>query len=100
VDADDYDYDGRFQVLLSSHAERQLADLGEDAVEALAELGQLRRDDLVWVAESLPPQQGREVWMYWAGGVRVLFDTEDDDLTVQGFGLSPGRRRAGGRRRH
>ena len=90
--------DDLFHVLLSSHAERQLVDLGEAAADALAEVEELRRDDLPWVAESLPPQQGREVWMLWAGGVRVLFDTEDYDLTIQGFGLRPppGRRRRRG----
>ncbi len=80
-------------MLLSSHAERQLEVLGEDAAEALTELAMMAPDDLPWVAEALPPQAGRSVWMYWSGGVRVLFDTEDTDLTVQGFGLRPGRRR-------
>ena len=90
-----------FNVLLSSHAERQMGVLGPAAEEALAELERLAPDDLPWVAESLPSQGGRSVWMYWAGGVRVLFDTEEEDLTVQGFGLRPGRRRrpTGGRRR-
>jgi hypothetical protein len=82
-----------FNVLVSSHAERQLQVLGRPAEEALAELERLAPDDLPWVAESLPAQAGRDVWMYWAGGVRVLFDTEEGDLTVQGFGLRPGRRR-------
>jgi hypothetical protein len=90
-----------FNVLLSSHAERQLQVLGPAAEQALAELERLDPDELPWVAESLPAQGGRAVWMYWAGSVRVLFDTEEDDLTIQGFGLRPGRRRnaPGGRRR-
>jgi hypothetical protein len=83
--------EGTFNVLLSSHAERQLEELGWPAEEALAELRRVTEDDLPWMAEELPPQGGRQVWMLWAGQVRILFDTEDGDLTVQGFGLRPGR---------
>ncbi|HLN16400.1 MAG TPA: hypothetical protein VK277_06540 [Acidimicrobiales bacterium] len=77
-------------VIVSAHAERQLDELGRPAEEALAELRSLSRDDIFWAAEALPPQGGREVWMLWCRRVRVLFDTEDDDLTVQGFGRRPG----------
>jgi hypothetical protein len=76
-------------VLLSSHAARQITELGRPAEQALAYLGEMTLDDIMWSAQALPPQQGREVWLLWAGSVRVLFDVEDGDLTVQGFGLRP-----------
>jgi len=81
---------GGVNVIVSAHAERQLEVLGAPAAEALDELRSLSRDDIAWMAERLVPQGGREVWMLWARRVRVLFDLEDDDLTVQGFGRRPG----------
>lgn len=84
-------------VILSAHARRQLADLGWAAEQALEELESLDKDELGWVAEPLPPQGGRDVWMLWCASVRVLFDVEDDDLTVHGFGKRPGRARRGAR---
>ncbi len=76
-------------VFLSAHAARQLEELGSPANQALRYIRQLEPEEIEYTAQSLPPQQGREVWMLWAGSVRVLFDTEDDDLTIQGFGLRP-----------
>ncbi len=78
-----------FDVLLSSHAARQITELGRPAEQALAYLKEMTLDDIMWSAQSLPPQQGREVWLLWAGSVRVLFDVEEGDLTIQGFGLRP-----------
>ncbi|MHB1584229.1 MAG: hypothetical protein ACYCU7_01315 [Acidimicrobiales bacterium] len=49
------------------------------------------------MAEPLPAQRGREVWLVWADEVRVLLDVEGSDVTVQGIGLRPPRR--GDRRR-
>lgn len=80
-------------VILSAHARRQLAALGSVAEDALDDLSSLDHDHLPWVAEALPEQRGREVWMFWAREVRVLFDVEGEDLTVQGFGKRPRRRR-------
>jgi hypothetical protein len=101
---DDFDFDFEdwpgprgLRVHLTAHAQRQMDDLGTDALAAVQHLSELSRDEIAWSAEQLPPQHGREVWMFWAGSVRVLFDIEDDDLTIQGFGRSP--RRARQRRR-
>ncbi len=77
-------------VILTGHARRQLDELGAPAARAVRYLESVDRDDLWAVAEALPPQHGREMWMLWAGEVRVLLDTEEDDLTIQGFGLRPG----------
>ena len=79
----------RLNVILTEHAQRQLDDLGPPAEAAVRYLRQVDRDELGWMAEPLPSQHGREVWMLWAGTVRVLVDLGDDDLTVQGFGLRP-----------
>ena len=76
-------------VILSAHAEKQLDELGRPALEVLAHLRQMSHDQITWMAESMPSQHGREVWLLWAGAVRVLFDIEEGDLTVQGFGLRP-----------
>jgi hypothetical protein len=76
-------------LILSGHARNQLAELGDAAEDALCELRSLELDDVPWVAEELPPRHGRRVWMLWASEVRVLFDTEGEDLTVQGFGKRP-----------
>ena len=78
-------------VILTTHARRQLEELGPPAHAALRFLEAMEPGELAWTAERLPPQHGREVWMLWAGSVRVLLDLEDDDLTVQGFGLRPRR---------
>jgi hypothetical protein len=78
-------------VTLSGHARRQLGELGRAAEEVVAYLERISYDEITWSAESLPPQHGREMWMLWAGAVRVLFDTEPGELTVHGFGLQPHR---------
>lgn len=44
------------------------------------------------MAEPLPAQRGREMWLLWADEVRVLFDVEGTDVTVHGIGLRPPRR--------
>jgi hypothetical protein len=80
---------GGLNVIVTAHAERQLADLGQPAAQVLAHLEQMSHDEISWTAESLPSQHGREMWLLWAGSVRVLFDIEDNDLTVHGFGLRP-----------
>ncbi len=77
------------RVELSAHATRQLEELGEPAEAAVEMLRSMTYDELAWSAESLPPQRGREIWMLWAGSVRVLLDTEDDEACIQGFGLTP-----------
>jgi hypothetical protein len=79
----------RLNVIVSSHAERQLGDLGRPAEQVLAYLREISYDEILWSAQAMPPQNGREVFLLWAGSVRVLFDIEADDLTIQGFGLSP-----------
>jgi hypothetical protein len=98
IDDGDFEFDDwpgpqGLRVHLSAHAQRQLDDLGPDALAAVEHLSELSHDEIAWSAEQLPSQHGREVWMFWAGSVRVLFDIEDDDLTIQGFGRSPRRRR-------
>ena len=77
-------------VILSTHAQRQLQQLGVPAQRALVALREMSYEEIRWSSEHLPPQRGREVRMLWAGSVRILFDIEDSDLTVQGFGLRPG----------
>jgi hypothetical protein len=84
------------EVHLSQHATRQLDELGYDAQAAVEHLSEMSREEIEWTAEQLPSQHGREVWMFWGGSVRVLFDIEGDDLTIQGFGRSP---RSSGRSR-
>lgn len=79
------------EVLLSHHARRQLDELGSPAARALAVLEQLSREEISLVAEALPPQHGREMWLLWAGRVRILFDIEGDELNVHGFGRVPHR---------
>jgi hypothetical protein len=81
-----------YNVILSAHAERQLDVLGSPAEHALKYLRQAGRDELQWSAQPMPSQRGRDVWLLGAGTVRVLLDVEGDDLTIQGFGLQPGRR--------
>ncbi len=80
----------RLTVVLTAHARRQLSELGPAAEVALAALAGMSHEEISCSAESLPPQRGREMWMLWAGTVRILFDIEGDDLTVEGFGLRPG----------
>jgi hypothetical protein len=80
-----------FNVIVSAHAGRQLDDLGAPAKRALRYLQQAPREELEWSAQPMKSQHGRAVWLLGAGPVRILFDVEDDDLTVQGFGLQPGR---------
>ena len=84
-----------YNVIVSSHAARQLDDLGAPAHAALRYLQEAPREELTWTAQPMPAQRGREVWLLGAGPVRVLFDVEEDDLTVQGFGLQPHRRSFG-----
>jgi hypothetical protein len=84
-----------YNVIVSSHAARQLDELGAPADVALAYLREAARDELTWAAQPMPSQHGRDVWLLGAGAVRVLFDIEEDDLTVQGFGLQPHRRSFG-----
>lgn len=79
------------EVVLSRHAQRQLGELGAPAERALAALSTLDREEIAMVAEPLPPQHGREMWLLWAGPVRILFDLERDELTVHGFGRVPHR---------
>ncbi len=79
-------------VILTAHAGAQMEKLGPRAGAAIAWLEQMDRNDIRWLAEPLPPQKGREMWLLWADGVRVLFDVEDSDLTVHGVGLRPSRR--------
>ena len=81
-----------FNVILSSHAARQMGELGAPAERALRYLQETGREELEWSAQPMPSQHDRQVWLLGAGPVRVLFDIEDDDLTVQGFGLQPHRR--------
>ena len=76
-------------VILNAHAARQVAELGPEADRAIEWLRQLDLDDIRGMAEPLPSQHGRDTWLLWAGGVRVLFDVEDTDLTVHGVGLRP-----------
>ena len=80
-----------FNVILSAHAARQMDDLGAPAQRALRYLQEAAREELEWSAQPMPSQHGRDVWLLGAGPVRVLFDIEEDDLTVQGFGLQPRR---------
>jgi hypothetical protein len=80
-----------FKVILSAHAARQMDDLGTPAQRAVRYLQETTRDEIEWTAQPMPSQHGRDVWLLGAGPVRVLFDIEDDDLTVQGFGLQPRR---------
>ncbi len=80
-----------FNVILSAHASRQMDDLGEPAHRALRYLREAAHEELEWSAQPMPSQHGRRVWLLGAGAVRVLFDVEEDDLTVQGFGLQPRR---------
>jgi hypothetical protein len=77
-------------VLLSSHAACQVSELAPHAEMIVEHLRRVTREDLSWTAQRLPPQQGREVWLLGAGPLRVLFDIEDGDLTVHGFGRRPG----------
>ena len=84
-----------FNVILTAHASRQMEDLGAPALRALRYLQEAAREELEWSAQPMPSQHGRDVWLLGAGTVRVLFDVEDDDLTVQGFGLQPHRNRFG-----
>ena len=84
-----------YHVIVTSHAARQLDELGPPAETALRYLREATRDELMWSAQPMPSQHGREVWLLGAGSVRVLFDVEEDDLTVQGFGLQPHRRSFG-----
>ncbi len=79
------------EVVLSSHARRQLETLGPPATRALAALEGLSREEIAAVAEPLPSQRGREMWLLWAGRVRILFDVDHDELTVHGFGKVPHR---------
>lgn len=58
----------------------------------MAWLEQLELDELRWMAERLPSQRGREMWLLWADEVRVLLDVEGSDVTVHGVGLRPPRR--------
>lgn len=88
------------EVYLSAHAARQLEVLGQPARDAVERLRSLSLDEIEWLAEPLPAQRGREMWLLWDREVRVLFDIEGDDVTVQGVGLRPpsrGRRRQFGR---
>jgi len=78
-------------VILTAHAEAQLDRLGAPARAAVDWLETMDLDEIRWMAESLPPQHGREMWLLWADGVRVLFDMEDSDVTVHGIGLRPTR---------
>ena len=78
-------------VILTAHAEAQLARLGPPARAAVDRLGAMGLEEIRWSAEPLPPQHGREMWLLWGNGVRVLFDVEDSDLTVHGIGLRPTR---------
>jgi len=79
-------------VILTAHAEAQIETLGRPARDALDRLASLEADEIRWMAEPLPPQHGREMWLLWGEGVRILFDIEDSDLTVHGIGLRPSRR--------
>lgn len=78
-------------VVLTTHARRQLEGLGAPARRALAVLQEMSHEEIAKVAESLPAQHGREMWLLWAGKVRILFDIEDGELTVHGFGHVPHR---------
>lgn len=80
-----------FDVVLTSHAQRQLAALGLPAQRALDALGEMTHEEIEMLAEALPPQHGREMWLLWAGRVRLLFDIEGGELTVHGFGKVPHR---------
>lgn len=82
---------GHLDVVLSSHARRQLDELGAPAQRALGALERMDHDEIALIAEPLPPQQGREMWLLWAGRVRILFDIDDDELTIHGFGRVPHR---------
>jgi hypothetical protein len=84
-----------YNVIVSAHAARQLEELGRPAQAALGYLREAARDELRWAAQPMPSQHGRDVWLLGAGGVRVLFDIEQGDLTIQGFGLQPHRRSFG-----
>ena len=77
------------EVYLSTHATEQLEVLGRPAVEAVERLRSLSLEDVEWLAEPMPPQRGREVWLLWDREVRILFDVEGTDVTVQGIGLRP-----------
>ena len=79
-------------VLLTAHAEAQLERLGGGARDAVGRLSSMSLEEIRWTAEPLPPQQGREMWLLWGDGVRVLFDVEGSDVTVHGVGLRPSRR--------
>jgi len=79
-------------VIVTAHAQSQLERVGEPARAAVHRLGAMSLDEIRWMAEPLPPQRGREMWLLWGDGVRVLFDIEDSDLTVHGVGLRPSRR--------
>ena len=78
-------------VQLSSHAARQLQELGTPAARALAVLREMSHEEIALMAEPLPSQHGREMWLLWAGRVRILFDIEVEELTVHGFGRVPHR---------
>lgn len=82
------------EVFLSAHAAEQLAELGRPAEEAVERLRMLSLEEIQWLAEPLPPQRGRDVWLLWDRDVRVLFDVEGTDVTVQGVGLRPPHRGA------
>jgi hypothetical protein len=76
-------------VIVTAHAQEQLEALGPPAELAIEWLRGMGIDDISWMAEPLPAQHGRQMWLLWADGVRVLFDVEDSDLTVHGVGLRP-----------
>lgn len=80
------------EVFLSSHAAEQLEVLGRPARQAVERLRALSLEEIQWLAEPMPPQRGRQVWLLWDREVRVLFDVEGTDVTVQGIGLRPPRR--------
>lgn len=79
------------EVVLSRHAQRQLGELGRPAHQALAALREMTHEEISLVAERLPEQHGREMWLLWAGRVRILFDIDHEELMVHGFGRVPHR---------
>lgn len=74
-----------YQVVISTHAAEQLAQVGASAQKALDRIIGVTHSQIKTIGKELPERNGKEFWRVRTGKVAVLFEIDKNEVFVQGF---------------